>query len=107
MQQKTHHPAQFEITEQARDSLTKWIARSALRSDDFLFPGRCLSNHLSLRAHGFEIEPMTHLGDLARCEVLFIDYDDWVAAYLYDHGVICGEPTWSGRRPQLGSRFNT
>jgi GNAT superfamily N-acetyltransferase len=40
------------------------------------------------RAHGIEIAPMTRLGDLARCEVLFIDYDDWVAAYLYDHGVI-------------------
>jgi GNAT superfamily N-acetyltransferase len=35
-----------------------------------------------------EIAPMTHLAELARCEVLFIDYDDWVAAYLYDHGVV-------------------
>jgi GNAT superfamily N-acetyltransferase len=35
-----------------------------------------------------EIAPMTHLADLGRCEVLFIDYDDWVAAYLYDHGVV-------------------
>jgi GNAT superfamily N-acetyltransferase len=40
------------------------------------------------RALGVEIAPITRRTELARCEVLFIDYDDWVASYLYDHGVV-------------------
>lgn len=40
------------------------------------------------RTGGVEIAPITRLADVKRCEVLFIDYDDWVAAYLYDHGVV-------------------
>ena len=31
MQQKTHRPVQFEITEQTRDSLTAWIRSSGIR----------------------------------------------------------------------------
>jgi hypothetical protein len=36
MQQKTHRPLQFEITEQTRDAVATWIAHSHLRSEDFL-----------------------------------------------------------------------
>src|ERR1700733_6182605 len=40
LQQKTHRPAQFEITEPTRDAVSAWIKKSALNSDDFLFPSR-------------------------------------------------------------------
>jgi integrase len=38
MQQKTHRPVQFEITQQARESLLAWIKHKDLRANDFLFP---------------------------------------------------------------------
>ena len=38
MQQKTHRPVQFEITEQTRDSLEAWINQAKLKSDQYLFP---------------------------------------------------------------------
>jgi integrase len=52
MQQKTKHPVQFEITEQTRDAVSKWIQMAELRSEDFLFHSR-LSNsiHLSTRQY--------------------------------------------------------
>ena len=37
MQQKTHRPVQFEITEQTREAVAAWIRSSALHSDAFLF----------------------------------------------------------------------
>ena len=40
MQQKTHRPVQFEITEQARIAIIDWIQLAQLRSEDFLFPSR-------------------------------------------------------------------
>lgn len=52
MQQKTKRPVQFEITEQTRKSLADWIARSCLRSSDFLFPSRIHdSPHLTTRQY--------------------------------------------------------
>jgi integrase len=52
MQQKTQRPVQFEITEQTRDSVAKWIQLSRLRSEDYLFPSRLHSSpHLSTRQY--------------------------------------------------------
>lgn len=52
MQQKTHRPVQFEITEQTREALGAWIRRRGLRADDFLFPSRLRrSPHLSTRQY--------------------------------------------------------
>ncbi len=52
MQQKTHRPVQFEITEQARDALVDWIGKVQLKSDQFLFPSRShKSPHLSTRQY--------------------------------------------------------
>ena len=51
MQQKTHRPVQFEITEQTRDAVAVWIRASTLRSDDFLFRGRANSGHLTTRQY--------------------------------------------------------
>ena len=52
MQQKTHHPVQFEITEQTRTVLEAWMHQAHLHSEDFLFPGRLHdSDHLSTRQY--------------------------------------------------------
>lgn len=52
MQQKTHRPVQFEITEQTREALGAWIRQRGLRADDFLFPSRLRgSPHLSTRQY--------------------------------------------------------
>jgi len=40
MQQKTHQPVQFEITEQTRDAIANWIDRENLNSCDYLFKSR-------------------------------------------------------------------
>ncbi len=52
MQQKTQRPVQFEITEQTREALSKWINQAALRSEDYLFPSRLHNSpHLSTRQY--------------------------------------------------------
>ncbi|WP_207869382.1 tyrosine-type recombinase/integrase [Pseudomonas sp. 51_B] len=52
MQQKTHHPVQFEITEQTRMALEAWMHQANLRSEDCLFPSRLHgSAHLSTRQY--------------------------------------------------------
>ena len=52
MQQKTQRPAQFEITEQTRESVETWIKAGGLSPSDFLFPGRIhASPHLSTRQY--------------------------------------------------------
>lgn len=52
MQQKTHHPVQFEITEQARASVECWIRAHGLRLGDYLFPSRLHSSpRLSTRQY--------------------------------------------------------
>src|SRR3954471_16082017 len=52
MQQKTQRSVQFEITEQTREVVTKWIDRASLNTEDFLFPSRLhLSPHLSTRQY--------------------------------------------------------
>ncbi len=40
VQHKTGHPVQFEITEQTREALERWIQEHALHSCDPLFPSR-------------------------------------------------------------------
>ncbi len=57
MQQKTHRPVQFEITEQTRDSLASWICQAKLKSNDYLFPSRIHdSPHLSTRQYARIVE---------------------------------------------------
>lgn len=52
MQQKTQRPVQFEITEQTRDAVAKWIERAGLKPENFLFPSRLReSPHLSTRQY--------------------------------------------------------
>lgn len=52
MQQKNQRPVQFEITEQTRESLVRWIRYEQLRADDFIFSSRIhASLHLSTRQY--------------------------------------------------------
>jgi len=52
LQQKTGRPVQFEITQLTRESLGAWIAATALRPGDYLFPTRLhASLHLSTRQY--------------------------------------------------------
>ena len=52
MQQETHRPVQFEITEPTRKAVCAWMQHAALRPDDYLFPSRLrLSPHLSTRQY--------------------------------------------------------
>ena len=57
MQQKTHQPVQFEITEQTRDSISKLITHAGLIYDDFLFQSRFKSSpHISTRQYARIVE---------------------------------------------------
>ena len=50
IQQKTHRPVQFEITEQTRASIGNWMTEAGLQSESFLFPSRVHSSpHISTR----------------------------------------------------------
>ena len=52
MQQKTQRPVQFEIIEQTREALARWIERARLSPESFLFPSRLHgSPHLSTRQY--------------------------------------------------------
>lgn len=52
MQQTTHRPVQFEITEQTRTAIHDWLANSPVRSGQFLFPSRPHDRlHISTRQY--------------------------------------------------------
>lgn len=52
MQQKTHRPVQFEITEQTRHSLSDWIELAGITLSDFIFPSRIHSSpHITTRQY--------------------------------------------------------
>lgn len=57
MQQKTHQPVQFEITEQTREAVVRWIKEAGLSSSDYLFKSRFKrSEHLSTRQYARIVE---------------------------------------------------
>lgn len=52
LQQKTQLPVRFEMMEQTRESLSKWIKLSGSQTSDFLFPSRKNhSRHISTRQY--------------------------------------------------------
>jgi site-specific recombinase XerC len=52
MQQKTHHPVQFEITPTTRESVESWIRKAKLNSENHLFPSRIhASAHIGTRQY--------------------------------------------------------
>ena len=57
MQQKTHRPVQFEITEQTRESISNWMEYANLSSKDYLFTSRFKSSpHISTRQYARIVE---------------------------------------------------
>ncbi len=57
MQQKTHQPVQFEITEQTRRAVSDWIKQAKLISNDYLFPSRIHdSPHITTRQYARIVE---------------------------------------------------
>ena len=52
MQQKTHQPVRFEITEQTRESISNWISHARLTTEDYLFKSQFNSSlHISTRQY--------------------------------------------------------
>lgn len=52
IQQKTGRPVQFEITDQARQSICRWLEQRHSGSEDWLFPSRMdRERHLSTRQY--------------------------------------------------------
>jgi integrase len=52
LQQKTGRPVQFEITDQARQSIARWLERRPVYGGDWLFPSRQWpGQHLSTRQY--------------------------------------------------------
>lgn len=52
MQQKTHRPVQFELTEQTRDAVAAWITKAGLSSEQHLFQSRLKkSPHITTRQY--------------------------------------------------------
>ena len=52
VQRKTGRPVQFEITDQTRRSVERWMAEADLRPPDYLFPSRVRNSlHLSRRQY--------------------------------------------------------
>jgi len=50
LQQKTGRPVQFELTDQARQSISRWLDHRRAKDDPWLFPSRQLpGRHLSTR----------------------------------------------------------
>ncbi|MEH6579655.1 MAG: tyrosine-type recombinase/integrase [Amphritea sp.] len=52
LQQKTQTPVRFELMEQTREALSKWLQVSGANNNDYLFPNRTdRSNHITTRQY--------------------------------------------------------
>ena len=52
LQQKTQRPVQFELTDQTRDSVSRWVKHAGLAVNDYLFKSRIRrSAHISTRQY--------------------------------------------------------
>ena len=65
LQQKTGRPVQFEVTEQARRSIARWVAAKGLTQDEWLFPSRMRpGEHLSTRQYARLVDAWAALVEL-------------------------------------------
>jgi integrase len=65
IQQKTGRPVQFEVTEQARRSISRWVMAKGLTQDDWLFPSRMRpGEHLSTRQYARLVDAWAALVEL-------------------------------------------
>jgi integrase len=61
MQQKTHRPVQFELTQATREALGAWMEERQLRPDDYLFPSRMRSSaHIGTRQYARIVHHWAH-----------------------------------------------
>jgi integrase len=61
-QQKTGQPVRFEITEQTREAIERWILKAQLRHDRFLFPSRKdPAKHITTRQYGRIVKSWVNL----------------------------------------------
>ena len=52
LQQKTQRPVQFEVTDQTRESVSRWVRHAGLDADDYLFRSRIRrSAHITTRQY--------------------------------------------------------
>jgi integrase len=57
MQQTTKRPVQFELTQQTRESVMKWVNHAGLGANDYLFKSRVRrSEHISTRQYARIVE---------------------------------------------------
>jgi integrase len=62
LQQKTHRPVQFEITEPTREAVGAWISHAGLTAESSLFPSRVHSSpHLSTRQYARIVDSWVRL----------------------------------------------
>jgi len=65
VQQKTHRPVQFELTEQARQSIGRWMRHRGSAPEDWLFPSRMnRSRQLSARQYARLVKQWVKLVEL-------------------------------------------
>ena len=65
LQQKTGRPVQFEVTEQARRSIARWVAAKGLAHADWLFPSRMQpGEHMSTRHYARLVDAWAALVEL-------------------------------------------
>ena len=52
LQRKTQRPVRFEIADQAREAVQRWLRESSLSSSQYLFPSRtCKASHITTRQY--------------------------------------------------------
>ena len=65
IQQKTGRPVQFEITDQARQSISRWLGQRRPGTEDWLFPSRMnRARHLSARQYARLVKRWVRLIEL-------------------------------------------
>lgn len=62
LQQKTHNPVQFEITERTRSTVADWVEFADIKSNDYLFKSRLKNSmHISTRQYARIVESWVSL----------------------------------------------
>jgi hypothetical protein len=103
LQQKTGLPVQFELTDQARQSISRWLDHRRAKEDSWLFPSRQRpGRHLSTRQHSRLVKQW--VASNCSCDVR----DRWKGEIAFAKGSgKCPDPKagdWRVRRPRFPER---
>ena len=115
MQQKTQRPVQFEITEQTREAVARWIERARLKPEDYLFPSRLHeSPHLSTRQYARIVDGWVRVIGLDPADYGTHSLRRTKASMIYRRtknlrpcSCFWGTPNWRRRSVTLVSRSTT